>query len=185
MEKRLVNDKGETLECFLKKYKQSEYERPSLSVDAIVFRDRKLTFKIALIKRNNHPYIDCWALPGGFVEPEESAESAIYRELKEEIGIDVYGNKLRYLALRSEPHRDPRCWVVSQPFAIRDSAGTDISAGDDARECRWFEIHKGFNGELFLISDTVVLRNEDLAFDHFEIIKEWYGGYIQPYNKLI
>ena len=56
--------------------------------------------KVVLIKRAKEPGKGKLDLPGGFVDPEESAEDAVIRETKEEINIDI--KELRYLG--SFPH---------------------------------------------------------------------------------
>ena len=45
--------------------------------------------KILLIKRRTLPFIGYWALPGGRVDPGETVEQTIAREVKEETGLDV------------------------------------------------------------------------------------------------
>ena len=58
------NKDGLTEKEFLEQYNPGHYERPSVTVDMLLFgmsRDLKC-LKVLLIKRNNHPYIDCYAL---------------------------------------------------------------------------------------------------------------------------
>jgi 8-oxo-dGTP diphosphatase len=45
--------------------------------------------KILLIKRNTKPFVGYWALPGGRIDPNETIEQTIVREVKEETGLDV------------------------------------------------------------------------------------------------
>ena len=82
---------------FLQSYDASKYEKPSVSTDIVVFsigkgkRDNyrqlpKRHLQILLIRRKNHPFKDCWALPGGFVNVDESLRDAAARELFEETG---------------------------------------------------------------------------------------------------
>ena len=75
-----------TEEEFLKQYKPSKYERPSVTVDMLILcMSRYLdNLKVLLIQRKNHPYINCWALAGGFVGIHESTYDAACRELQEE-----------------------------------------------------------------------------------------------------
>ncbi len=141
---------GLTERKFLANYKAGDYERPSMAVDTVIFtvmqtkeaNYRKLPekeLKILLIKRGGHPYIGSWALPGGFVDPDETTEQAAIRELKEETGVEnIY---LEQLYTFSEPHRDPRTWVMSCSYlALADSDGISLRAGDDARQAEWFTV---------------------------------------------
>ncbi|HHU59327.1 TPA: NUDIX hydrolase [bacterium] len=135
---------------FLKGYNSNEFEKPSVTVDMLIFtvRDkevdnyRKLPEKklsLLLIKRKGHPYKDKWALPGGFVDMDESLEEAAIRELKEETNLDnIY---MEQLYTWGDVDRDPRTRVISASYmALVDSATLDIKAGDDAYEAKWFDV---------------------------------------------
>ena len=63
----------------------TEYRNPALTVDTIIVKDGQ----VVLIKRLNNPYMDHWAIPGGFVEYGEKVEDAAVREAKEETGLDI------------------------------------------------------------------------------------------------
>lgn len=157
MEK-LRNADGLTEEEFLAQYKPSDYERPSVTVDMIVLAMSKSLdrLKILLIKRKNHPYIGQWALPGGFMNPNESGHQAAQRELYEETGIkNVY---LEQFYIMTQPNRDPRMWVMSIDYLalIREC---DIVAGDDASEALWFDISL-YDNRMILYNDEHNIRME-------------------------
>lgn len=146
----LKDRKGATEEEFLAGYKPGDYPRPSVAADMVIFtvtdaeeeNYRKLAQKelrILLIKRGGHPYLGCWALPGGFVRPTETTEEAAARELKEETGVEqVY---LEQLYTFSDPKRDPRTWVMSCSYmALIDSSRVRVRAGDDAEQAVWFQV---------------------------------------------
>src|ERR1700689_1651716 len=77
-----------------------------ISVDSVVFGYTEGELKIALIKRKNPPFEGMWAIPGGFMEGNETVEEAAFRELKEETGIDnIY---LEQFHVFNKPGRDPR-----------------------------------------------------------------------------
>ncbi len=137
---------------FLKVYNIEEYERPSLATDIILFalNDYKYSmeiksieikeFSVVLIKRGEHPYMNNWALLGGFVQPEESVEIAAYRELSEEAGVSNI--LLNQLQVFSEPNRDPRAWIVSTAFVgITDTKNISLQFGEDAIDAKLFNIN--------------------------------------------
>ena len=62
----------------------TDYPKPSLTADIILFRFVNKQLETLLIKRKNEPFKDCWAYPGGFVDKGETALQAAYRELEEE-----------------------------------------------------------------------------------------------------
>ena len=113
----LKNKQGLTEEQFLARYDAGKYERPSVTVDMLIFtvtdeenqNYRKLPEKVLrllLIKRGDHPYIGQWALPGGFVEMDESLDEAALRELQEETNIkNIY---MEQLYTWGDIGRDPR-----------------------------------------------------------------------------
>ena len=64
-----------------------EYPRPSLTVDVVAFTLRDNRLQVLLIQRGEDPYAGHWALPGGFVQMQESLEDAALREMEEETGL--------------------------------------------------------------------------------------------------
>lgn len=147
----LKDRNGLTEKEFLAQYKPKDYERPSVATDMVIFtainqqennyrRIPQKELKILLIKRGGHPYLGMWALPGGFVNPDETTEQAAKRELIEETGVNnIY---LEQLYTFSTPHRDPRMWIMSCSYmALIDSSKVNIKAGDDAQEAKWFTVN--------------------------------------------
>lgn len=131
-------------------YDASKYERPSVTVDILVFtvtdeekeNYRKLSEKklrILLIKRGEHPYLGKWALPGGFVKMDESLDEAALRELKEETNIDdIY---MEQLYTWGDVGRDPRTRVISTAYmSLVDSSTLNVKASDDADDAKWFTV---------------------------------------------
>ena len=131
-----------TEEEFLENYNPGDYERPSVTVDAAVFSVIDSKLKILLIKRKNHPWKDQWALPGGFVEIDESLDDAVVRELKEETGASDI-KYFRQLYTFGKPDRDPRTRVIDVAYlALTPYESLNIQANDDASEAIWFEVSK-------------------------------------------
>lgn len=134
-----------------------KYPRPALTVDAAIFQKKAGEVHILLIQRKNDPFAGLWALPGGFVNEDETLEEAIKRELVEETNINC--NKLIQFKAYSAIDRDPRHRTISIVFYYNGGSENDFSslkAGDDAAQARWFSLN----------------NLAELAFDHTKIVKE-------------
>ncbi|KGR74971.1 NUDIX hydrolase [Ureibacillus sinduriensis] len=146
----LLDKDGITESEFLEQYRPGDYERPSVTTDMVIFTVteeeadsyRKLPEKelrVLLIRRGGHPFLGKWALPGGFVRPDETTDQAAVRELREETGVgEVY---LEQLYTFSDIGRDPRTWVISCSYmALINSDKLELKSGDDASEAAWFKV---------------------------------------------
>ncbi|MEU7157324.1 NUDIX hydrolase [Streptomyces chrestomyceticus] len=109
---------------------------------------------ILLIERKWAPFEGQWALPGGHVDAGEHSRDAAVRELEEETGVRVGAGDLRPVGTWAELDRDPRGWYATDVYSVRVPADTPVTAGDDARDARWWPL------------DGL----PQLAFDHAEII---------------
>ena len=103
------------------------------------FTIRHDELNVLLIKRAAAPYRGRWALPGGFVEIDESLVNAASRELLEETGVEAA--YLEQLYTFGEPGRDPRERVISVAyFALMPSDALQIRAASDAEGVGWFSV---------------------------------------------
>ena len=143
----------QTAEAKAHHYDASKYERPSVTVDVVMMSLRRRDLQVLLIKRRSWPYEGMWAIPGGFVNIDESLETAAKRELQEETGVqDVY---LEQLYTFGDPGRDPRTRVITVVyFALLDSERLQVKAADDAADVGWFSVYD----------------LPQLAFDHEKIL---------------
>lgn len=151
MEKRDKN--GLTEREFLESYSSDKYKKSSLTADIVLIARDGDKNELLLIKRGGHPYIDCFALPGGFAEPGESIERTAARELYEETAVENV--VFESIGVFSSPGRDPRGWVVSDTFlAVADKKDIRVLAGDDAAKAVWFSVFVNSNGKnIRLVSD--------------------------------
>ena len=127
-------------QTFLKTYDDSKYAKPSVTADMVIFsRFSDGSLQVLLIRRGKSPYKDQFALPGGFVNPDESVDQAARRELLEETGVDCAC--LEPIRTFSTPGRDPRRWVISCAYlALLDASKLQVKAADDAKDAHWFQI---------------------------------------------
>ena len=172
--------KDSTEEELLKNEDSSNYRTPDgytsdIAVFTIISEEtgphklpRKI-LKLLLIKRadfaqEEQPNIEGgkWALPGGFVQPDETAYTAAVRELEEETGIN--GLKIKHFGVYDQWGRDKRGWIISNAHyaIVTENLLAKRKAADDAAEV-----------ELFDMDELIHL---DLAFDHRKIIADalWY-----------
>lgn len=137
--RRIIDDKGFTLEEFLDNYKTKDYPKPSVTADIVLLSIKDNKPKVLLIKRGEHPFLDHWALPGGFAEKDETIFETASRELYEETSIENI--PIEELGVFSSPNRDPRSWTMTDAFiSIVDEKEIKPLAGDDAKDAKWFDI---------------------------------------------
>ncbi len=197
----LRDEKGLTETEFLAAYQPGIYPRPSVTVDMIVFAIDSLAnanlrksadqeLEVLLIQRKNHPFLHQWAIPGGFVDIDESLDDAAKRELREETGLEnLY---LEQLYTWGAVHRDPRMRVISTSYmALVNKEDLTAKAGDDAMDAAWFSIRltekqDGLLLQLYNSEKDITIRYQCvsspvdpvflpldaqmLAFDHVQIL---------------
>jgi len=133
-----------------------KYPRAALTVDAIVYCNDGTTTCVLLIERGREPYQIKWALPGGFIEMDETLEQACIRELEEETGLKV--DTMQQFKAYDAIDRDPRHRTISVVFSVQLDKKREVKGNDDAVAAAWFSID-----EL-----------PELAFDHAEILKDFF-----------
>lgn len=130
-----------------------EYPRPAVTVDVVIVT-RGDQPKVLLIRRKHDPFGGMWAIPGGFVDMDESLEDAARRELREETGVSA--GTLEQLYTFGDPKRDPRGRTISVVYLSSvDQDSVKARADDDAAEVGWHPLDK----------------LPPLAFDHDKILE--------------
>lgn len=139
----------------MSKYDPKAFDRPSVTVDALVFTIANDVLKVALVKRASEPFKNYWALPGGFIDMKETLEESVKRKLSLKAGYEnLY---LEQLATFGDPKRDPRTRVITVVyFALTSSDNFRSVTSDSVVESQLFDVKK---------------LPPQLAFDHKEIIK--------------
>ena len=127
------------------------YRNPTPTTDVVIYAPER---GVVIIKRANPPI--GYALPGGFIEEGELAETAAVREMREETGLTV--DLLGLLGVYSEPHRDPRQHTLSVVFVGRARDVNALCAGDDAAKAAFYPLDR---------------LPEPLVFDHARILADF------------
>jgi 8-oxo-dGTP diphosphatase len=133
---------------------QYQYPHPAVTVDCIIFGFDGQTLKVMLIQRKSEPFSRMWALPGAFVNEDESLENCAERVLMKECNIS--GVYLEQLFTFGTPSRDPRERVISVAYmGLVKTADFELIAGNDELQIEWRDIKEV----------------QDLAFDHSQILE--------------
>ncbi len=153
-----------------------QYEHPFVCTDAVVLtlkeqktdNYRKLPeteLRILLYRRTESPYQDCWCLPGGFLNIDEMPEDNIRRKIFEKSHVNRCYLEQLYTFCRVD--RDPRARVISLSYlGLMDEDTSDAFK----KESVWFTV-KNVSGQPFFFQDNdLLLSEEDIGFDHCEII---------------
>ncbi len=178
-------------QLFLGAYNIDSYFRPSVAVDMAIFGRRAGKIRdLLLIRRGEHPYMNHWALAGGFLKSDETLEQATARELREETGVTA--ETLIPVGNYSAVARDPRGRVISCAYtAAVDEERCTVLSGDDALDAQWFALDVQQSGDVYTLTLTsggtvltaalrktaqgfAITANSGLAFDHAEIILDAY-----------
>ena len=116
------------------------YPRPAVTADIIILKENNAQQFVLLIERKHPPFEGMWALPGGFLEMDETLEEAAIRELQEETGLT--GIQLEQFHTFSMVNRDPRHRTITTVFIGFTDDTVSIKAGDDVANAQWFSMDK-------------------------------------------
>ena len=130
-----------------------QYPRPAVTADCVVVT-KESEPQVLLIERGDEPFKGCWAIPGGFLNIDETTEQCALRELEEETGLKL--NKAYQVGAYSKVDRDPRGRAITVAYLAIVDAPLPVTGLDDAARAKWFSIN-----EL-----------PTLAFDHADIMAD-------------
>jgi len=130
-----------------------KYPRPAVTADCVVIRKGE-PHKVLLIQRGNEPFKGCWAIPGGFMDMDETTEQCAIRELHEETGLVI--EEVHQIGAYSKVDRDPRGRTVSVAYLAIIGYDAEVQGQDDASKAAWWPI------------DAL----PSLAFDHENIMND-------------
>jgi bifunctional NMN adenylyltransferase/nudix hydrolase len=158
---------------FVKRYRQSwaasPYPPTFVTVDAVVIHSGH----VLLVRRRSQPGKGLWALPGGFVNPDERVKDAVIRELKEEtrlkVPAPVLAGSIRSTRVFDHPQRSLRGRTITHAFLIELAPTNEglpkVRGDDDAERAKWVPLFE-FNR-----------MEEQLFEDHFYIVN-WFLGQV-------
>ncbi|HEY9838843.1 MAG TPA: NUDIX hydrolase [Candidatus Obscuribacterales bacterium] len=132
-----------------------QYFKPSVTADVLALRLDHGP-ELLLIQRGRDPFAGFWALPGGFIEENETLLASARRELQEETGLIL--DELSFFGVYGDPGRDPRGRTITAAYwaLLAPGSETGVAGLDDASDARWFPIQ----------------QLPELAFDHARIIHD-------------
>jgi len=143
-----------TISFYLSIKLKTRKEKAKKTVDAVI-EDGK--GNIVLIKRRYPPFIDHYALPGGFIEKGESPEHALKREVMEETNLSV--KIVDKIGIYDDEDRDPRGLIHSTAYkCVVVGDISKMQSGDDSKMVELIPIEK--------------INELELAFDHKDIIRD-------------
>jgi len=144
------------------KWESAPYPPIFVTVDSIVI----CKGYVVIIQRGRNPGIGQFAMPGGFINQDESLKDAAIRELKEETKIDVakpiLENSLKQVKVFDYPNRDPRGRVITHVhlFELNLKELPTIKATDDANKVSWTSLGDiDLNGSHFYSDHYQILKN--------------------------
>jgi 8-oxo-dGTP diphosphatase len=130
-----------------------EYPRPAVTADCVVIT-KEAEAKVLLIERGGEPFKGCWALPGGFMNMDETTEQCAFRELEEETGLKI--GEVHQIGAYSRVDRDPRGRTITVAYLAVVDAPIAVKGQDDAAKAQWFPLS----------------ALPELAFDHADIMRD-------------
>lgn len=164
-EKARLTAEYESVQKYKKSWEDSPYAPTFVTVDAIVVHRGR----VLMIKRKDFPGKGLLALPGGFVNPDETLIDACVRELKEETCIDVGHDDLKAFIWGQKTYDDPNRSSIGRTFTHAFLFNINLApmkprtkASDDAEEVYWLDIKS--------------LDPRTIHEDHYHIIKDIIKG---------
>ena len=137
-----------------------KYPRPAVTADCVVITSEEEP-RVLLIERGEEPFKGCWAIPGGFLNMDETTEQCAIRELEEETGLKI--DKANQIGAYCKVDRDPRGRTISVAYLAIVERPLEVSGQDDAAKAKWFPVN----------------ALPPLAFDHDEIMADAMMKYAQ------
>lgn len=137
----------------------NRYPSIAVTVDVVVLTVRQDELNALVVRRGEAPFLGEWALPGGFLRPDEDLSAAAAREMQEETGVEAERVHLEQLGSYGAPERDPRMRTVTVAYIALAPDLPLPTAGSDAADAAWRPA-------------VGLLEPGQLAFDHGVILRD-------------
>lgn len=145
---------------FLKSYDPKAFDRPSTSVDTVIFTVLDESLHVLTVKRAEHPFKDQWSLVGGYIDLQNDLdlEATAKRKLEEKTSVKT--PYLEQFATIGNKNRDPRGWSVTTIyFALLPCHEVKLQSGKGTVDTKWSKVTDG-------------KVKDKLAFDHADILEK-------------
>ena len=180
---KITDKNGQTLDQFLAAYDETVYRPPSCAVDLIMMTVAEDKLKILLRKRQEHPWLGQWAVPGGFVGYDEDLDQAAERLLQEK--TDLSRGYFRQLYTLGQADRDPRTRVISTVYFSMTPAGCILNTEAGNTDLCWFNIAKIVKSlDERGRHSTLTLDNGDVHIA-YEVEDKAMGNYVETRSRLL
>lgn len=146
-EYKTLSSEWQHLRKYREGFKSLPYEPIFVTCDAVVVN----AGHILLVKRKSQPGKGLWALPGGFIKPEERVVDGILRELKEETRLPIHDKflkaSLKGVHVFDAPGRSLRGRTITHAglIVLHEPELPKVRGSDDAARAKWFPIHEFLN----------------------------------------
>lgn len=155
---KVIRQEYEMVKRYKEAWKAAPFPPTFMTVDAVVIQSGH----ILLVKRGDMPGKGQWALPGGFLNQDETMLDGAIRELKEEtkikVPVPVLKGSIKTSKTFDAPNRSARGRTITQAFLIDLGVGElpKVKGSDDAEKAFWVPFKD--------------VKQEKMFEDHFHII---------------
>ncbi|WP_440119727.1 NUDIX domain-containing protein [Paenibacillus sp. QZ-Y1] len=116
---------------------EDSHVQPRIGVGAVILNERN---EVLLVWRNREPEQHTWSIPGGKIDPYESIETAVIREIKEEVDLDIAIDQLLCTAETIRPERQEHWISVLYSTRLLSGIARNLEEGGAIREIGWFPL---------------------------------------------
>ncbi len=123
------------------------YQTSKPTAGAVIVKLDKDTgrYQVLLTKRGIKPYMGYWDIPGGFLQNGEQPEDGLRREIREELGVEIYNPKLFFAVVDNYPREDipeEASFTLCLYHICTIEKNATLKAEDDITESQWFYLDK-------------------------------------------